>query len=490
MAPHLNLTPGDVKQMMEELQVLRELVVTLRKERDDTLALLATSDVRSHIEEEEDDDDDDSEMDVSPSTPPSPESDQAEPSTSVEEIVEPENGAPFIEVRYRKRHPSPHPEPQTSGPDREPPSEVPRKVKKTKLAQTPQVSQPTPNNPVPTPKVAGNQPPAANKIPPIIVRDAAKWSGLAQAMTQRRIHFSKAKPCVDGIRVNPVSVDDFRSLTRLLEERRVPFHSFALPEAKTLRAVLRTVPVEISLDDIKSDLVDQGLAPIKVTRMISGRSKLPLPLVLVEVPKDKGQIFDLRTVCHLRISVERPHKKGTTAQCHRCQRFHHSQKNCHALAKCVKCGEGHESKDCKKSKEIPARCANCGGGHTASYRGCPRFPRGYLGNKPQPGQNPNRAPAPSQASSRQQPPAAARQSAPAPKAGNKPSTGKSFADAAASKKPAPAPAPPAPRPTSAKKPAANGNALMDILLAIQSSSTKDEILGKVLALLPNLLSGC
>jgi hypothetical protein len=41
-----------------------------------------------------------------------------------------------------------------------------------------------------------------------------------------------------------------------------------------------------------------------------------------------------------------------------------------------------------------------------------------------------------------------------------------------------------------KKPAANGNALMDILLAIQSSSTKDEILGKVLALLPNLPSGC
>jgi hypothetical protein len=57
--------------MMEELQVLRELVVTLRKERDDTLALLATSDVRSHIEED-DDNDDDPEMDVSPSTPTIP----------------------------------------------------------------------------------------------------------------------------------------------------------------------------------------------------------------------------------------------------------------------------------------------------------------------------------------------------------------------------------------------------------------------------------
>jgi hypothetical protein len=104
--------------------------------------------------------------------------------------------------------------------------------------------------------------------------------------------------------VNPVSVDDFRSLTRLLEERRVPFHSFALPEAKTLRAVLRTVPVEIRVDDVKSELV----VSIKVTRMISNRSKLPLPLVPVEMPKNKGQMFELRSVCQLRISVERPHK--------------------------------------------------------------------------------------------------------------------------------------------------------------------------------------
>jgi hypothetical protein len=401
----------------------------------------------------------------------------------VEEAVEPNSDVEFTEVRRRKRPTDPQP----PGPNKESPSEVPKRAKKTS-SETPQVSQTASAKSVPTPKVAGNQPPGASKIPPVIVRDATKWAGISQAMAVKRFNFTKAKSCVDGIRVNPRTSDDHRTLTRLLEERKIPFHSFSLPEARTLRAVLRTVPVEIGLDDVKADLEVQGLAPIKVTRMISGRSKLPLPLVLVEVPKDKGQIFELRSVCHLRISVERPHKKGSTAQCHRCQRFHHSQKNCHALAKCVKCGECHQSKDCRKPKESPAKCANYGGPHTASYRGCPRFPRGYLGNKPQPGQNPNRAPAVSQASSRQQPPAAARQSAPAPNAGNKPNTGKSFADAAASKRPAPAP--PTPRPTSAKKPAANGNALMDILLAIQSSSTKDEILGKVLALLPNLLSGC
>jgi hypothetical protein len=272
MAPHLNLTPGDVKQMMEELQVLRELVVTLRKERDDTLALLATSDVRSHIEEEEDDEDDDPEMDVSSSDPPTPQPVQAEPSTMVEEAVEPANGADFIEVRRRKRHT----DSQSSGPSRESPSEVPKKAKKT-TSQTPQVSQTASEKSVPTPKVAGNQPPGANKIPPVIVRDAAKWAGISQAMAVKRINFTKAKSCVDGIRVNPRTSDDHRALTRLLEERKIPFHSFSLPEARTLRAVLRTVPVEIGLDDVKADLEVQGLAPIKVTRMISGRSKLPLP---------------------------------------------------------------------------------------------------------------------------------------------------------------------------------------------------------------------
>jgi hypothetical protein len=129
-------------------------------------------------------------------------------------------------------------------------------------------------------------------------------------MTQRKITFSKAQSCVDGIRVNPVTTDDFRALIHLLDESEVPFHSFTLPVEKTLRAEFRTVSIEISLDDVKSDVVNQGLAPIKVTRMISTRSNKPLPLILVEVPKDPRQNFELRSICHLLIIVERPHKNG------------------------------------------------------------------------------------------------------------------------------------------------------------------------------------
>jgi hypothetical protein len=144
---------------------------------------------------------------------------------------------------------------------------------------------------------------------------------------------------VDGIRVNPVTADDFRA--HLLDERRVPFHSFALPEEKILRAVLRTVPVEIELDEIKLDLVQQGLAPIKLSGMISNRTKKPLPLVLVEVPKNRNQIFQLKAVCHLFVTVERPRRTGSPTQCHRCQRVHHSQGHCRAQPMRVKCGESN-----------------------------------------------------------------------------------------------------------------------------------------------------
>jgi hypothetical protein len=314
-----------------------------------------------------------------PNSPPPAHPEQAEPSIELEEVVESAPEPPFKEVRgrYRKRRTSPFtPQVQTveSGSSREPPSaEAPKKAKH----RNPSAPQAQPPRPAPAKPVAQQKTPAESKIPPII-RDGSKWPSISSGMQARRI---SAKPCVDGILVNPGTSDDFRALTLLLEERNVPFHSFALPEAKTLRAVLRTVPVEIGLDDVQSDLVDQGLELIKMSRMTSTSTKKLLRLVLVEVPKDKGQIFQLRTVCHLLISVERPHKKGTPSQCHKCQHFHHSQRHCHAQPKCVKCGESHESRACQKNRDAAAKCANCGGPHTPSYRGCPRFPRGFLGKK-------------------------------------------------------------------------------------------------------------
>jgi hypothetical protein len=252
-----------VLRLLQELKELRQMVESLQKKR---AVLLAAAAANTHPRFEEDEND--REMEVSPSDSLTPQPAQAEPYTSVEEVVVPD----FKEVRgkYRKRRTSPSAlQGQTaiSG--------------GTQEAQTRQSS----------------------------ARNAAKWASVSSAMTTRQIKFSKAKTCIDGIRVNTVTVDDFRALTCLLVERKMPYHSFALPEQKTPRAVLRTVPCEIDIDDLQTDLEEQGLAPVKVTGMTSSRSKKPLPLVLVEVPKDKAAIFDLKACVTCRSRSSGPTKR-------------------------------------------------------------------------------------------------------------------------------------------------------------------------------------
>ncbi|GBO19194.1 hypothetical protein AVEN_134113-1 [Araneus ventricosus] len=47
------------------------------------------------------------------------------------------------------------------------------------------------------------------------------------------------------------------------------------------------------------------------------------------------------------------------------------------VARCVLCTETHDSRVCpmKNKDNFTPKCANCGRAHTASFRGCPNFPK-------------------------------------------------------------------------------------------------------------------
>ncbi|XP_028038458.1 cyclin-dependent kinase inhibitor 1C-like [Bombyx mandarina] len=80
-----------------------------------------------------------------------------------------------------------------------------------------------------------------------------------------------------------------------------------------------------------------------------------------------------------------PYKRGTPGQCHRCQLYGHSTRNCNA-ARCVKCLGDHATIDCSRVKEIatePPSCVLCRKqGHTANYGGRPKAPRKRPANAP------------------------------------------------------------------------------------------------------------
>ncbi|KAK9686401.1 zinc finger associated protein [Popillia japonica] len=133
--------------------------------------------------------------------------------------------------------------------------------------------------------------------------------------------------------------------------------------------------MEITEEEVFNDWRNYGFTPEVVVRMRRPRDRAPKPLVLVKVPREQKNIYHLREVLSLEITVEALKPNHSIGQCYRCQRFGHAQSRCTAPRKCVTCAGDHEPGTCTRPKQIPATCANCGEDHPANYRGCARFPK-------------------------------------------------------------------------------------------------------------------
>nr|XP_023021795.1 uncharacterized protein LOC111510150 [Leptinotarsa decemlineata] len=233
-----------------------------------------------------------------------------------------------------------------------------------------------PGSPAPTRQ---NEQPTATttpkkvKIPPIVVRQKDKWVKFIKTAAEQKINFSKAVNLHDGIKVQPVTPDDYRRLSRLLVTENIPHHTYSLPEDRQIRAVFRGVPEHFTIDDIREELESKGFDLTSVTRM--KRAGKPMPMVLALVNRDQKNIFEVTDLLSVKVQVEPQHPKTSVGQCHRCQRFGHCQRNCMAVPICVKCAGRHLTNACKKARTDPPKCNNCKGVHTANYRGCPEFPK-------------------------------------------------------------------------------------------------------------------
>lgn len=212
-----------------------------------------------------------------------------------------------------------------------------------------------------------------NSPPPIVLRDKSKWIAISKGLKQFNINYTKAQTTSEGIRVFPSTENDYRRMYKFLDEQNIFFHTYGLKSEKNLKVVLRGVIQEASEQDIIEDLNDQGYPVLKFSRML-GKDRKPAPLVLIELNKDYKSIYDLKFVCGLSIVAEPLKIKDSIIQCHRCQLFGHSQKNCHAEFKCLKCGESHSTHTCQKPKTTPAICSNCGEEHTSAYIFCKENP--------------------------------------------------------------------------------------------------------------------
>lgn len=216
--------------------------------------------------------------------------------------------------------------------------------------------------------------PPSEKIPPVVLRDAGKWMKVSRHLDSKKVQYVKAKSMYDGIHITAATVADFHRLKQELDDLKIEHHFFPLRSEKPLKVVIKGIPVSVTLEEVREDLLKQGFAKGNLSRMASSTDRI-LPFVRMDIPRVYKCIYNLKKVCGLDVIVESYHKPKSSGQCHRCQTFGHIQPGCRAAFKCLKCAENHSTHLCRKPTTLPPKCANCAGEHVASYSGCPKNPK-------------------------------------------------------------------------------------------------------------------
>ncbi|GFW91051.1 uncharacterized protein TNCV_1759251 [Trichonephila clavipes] len=145
--------------------------------------------------------------------------------------------------------------------------------------------------------------------------------------------------------------------------------------------VIKGLPKKAKPEDIHNDLIDLGFTVDRVSQLTGKITNQLLPVFLVSLPRNmtNATIFKLDKLSYLNVSVEGYDSKGVT-QCYKCQQFNHTASNCHIKPKCLKCGEPHQTTDCKIDKVETMYCVNCEAyGHMDNYSKCPLYPKPHKG---------------------------------------------------------------------------------------------------------------
>lgn len=112
---------------------------------------------------------------------------------------------------------------------------------------------------------------------PIHFRTREGWPELAHQLKSSGAAIKAAKNHRDFIQVQVETADAFRA-----DAINVPYHTYALPEEKLVRAVIKGVPEGTPCEEINQELKRLNLPVVNVTRFKSHRKKSSLPIVLVQ----------------------------------------------------------------------------------------------------------------------------------------------------------------------------------------------------------------
>ena len=170
-----------------------------------------------------------------------------------------------------------------------------------------------------------------------------------------------------------ITPNTFRKVTKSLKEKNAGYHTYQLKADKSYKVVIRGLHPKTNTDNISEKLVKIGHQVRSINNINKYDTKQPLPLFLIEIkPKiNNKDIYDIKKLLNIIVTVEPSRHKKDIPQCIRFQQYGHTKNYCNRTPACVKCAKTHLTIHCPSTGKIEeVKCYNCNGKHPASYKGC------------------------------------------------------------------------------------------------------------------------
>ncbi|KAJ8727559.1 hypothetical protein PYW07_001678 [Mythimna separata] len=214
------------------------------------------------------------------------------------------------------------------------------------------------------------------KVPAMFLHKPTDFEPHVRPLLNMRIKFYQPHLGKNYTKIMCQSMTDHRNMMQYFERNKLPYHTFGDPLKRKMKVIFRGMPENTDLNQFKEALKSVSIPVIRVHEMhMKAQRKDNNILIMAVVPyNDEGKaILKVTQILGHNVKLEPP--KNKPRQCHRCQKWGHSERFCKGNWTCVKCAGDHMTKKCERnSEEEPPKCANCTKEHTANYQDCVAAP--------------------------------------------------------------------------------------------------------------------
>ncbi|GBP16784.1 hypothetical protein EVAR_13394_1 [Eumeta japonica] len=117
------------------------------------------------------------------------------------------------------------------------------------------------------------------QLPPLFIHVKGRWSKIRKQCESKSIVILNAHNIIRGLKIHPAAVPDFQILSAFLVTLKFAYHTYSLKEEREFRVVLRGVPKELPIEEVKDLLTE--VFPVQSVHWITNGAREPLELVLV-----------------------------------------------------------------------------------------------------------------------------------------------------------------------------------------------------------------